>query len=232
MYIVYKTTNLINNKFYFGVHKQTRDDNYLGPGRALRRAIRKYGKSNFRRETIRTFLTKGDAFQYESVIISEHLHDPLCYNLMPGGLGGFEHINNSPTRVNPMTIAEYKERQKTSAKTRLQNDKEWAERKRLISIANAKKASQSNVGRKRPEHSKLMSQKSNLINLMKDKEKFRDLLSSTFEVISPAGEIYVTNRLQDFCNERILGYVPLWNTSRTGKPVTKGKSKGWLCKKM
>ncbi len=131
-----------------------------------------------------------------------------------------------------MTITEYKERQKYSAKIRLQTDKEWAERKKDIATANAKKASQSNTGKKRPEHSKLMSQKSNLFILMKDKEKFRDLLSSNFEVVSPNGETYNTNRLEDFCKERALGYVSLWNTSRTGRPVTKGKSKGWLCKKM
>ncbi len=87
MYIVYKTTNLVNNKFYFGVHKQLKDDSYLGSGRALRRAIRKYGKSNFKRETIRTFLTKEESFLYEIEIINEHLSDPLCYNLMPGGQG-------------------------------------------------------------------------------------------------------------------------------------------------
>lgn len=231
MYIVYKTTNLINNKFYFGVHKQIKDDTYLGSGRALRKAIIKYGKNNFKRETVKIFLLKEEAFQYEKKIIDEHLSNPLCYNLMSGGQGGFEHINSNPVRINPMNVPVYKERQKHSAKSRLQSDKEWADRKRSIAVANVKKASQSNIGRTRPEHSELMSRKSNLILLMKDKEKFRDLLSSNFEVVSPDGETYNTNRLQDFCNERALGYASLWNTSRTGKPVTKGKSKGWICKK-
>lgn len=49
--IVYKTTNLINNKIYIG--KDTHDNpKYLGSGIVLKRAIKKYGKLNFLKETI------------------------------------------------------------------------------------------------------------------------------------------------------------------------------------
>lgn len=232
MYTVYKVTNSINGKYYFGVHKTKNiNDSYLGSGLAIKRAIKSYGRENFFKEIIACFDDSISAFNYEKGLISEHIGNPNCYNLMEGGKGGFDHINNNPNRVNPMLIQEYKERNKQSSKKRLLEDAEWAERKRKISIENAKKASLSNTGKKRPEHSRLMSQKSSLFNLMKDKDKFRDLLSSHFEVISPDGIVYNTNRLEDFCKERNLGYGALWNTSRTGKTVIKGKSKGWLCRK-
>jgi len=54
-FILYKTTNLINNKTYIGIH-QTNDlnDGYLGSGIAFKKALKKYGKENFFREIIET----------------------------------------------------------------------------------------------------------------------------------------------------------------------------------
>ena len=44
-YYLYKITNLINNKFYIGVHETDNiNDGYMGSGRAIRAAIEKYGK--------------------------------------------------------------------------------------------------------------------------------------------------------------------------------------------
>jgi hypothetical protein len=47
-HIVYKTTNLVNERFYIGVHKQEgiEFDGYLGSGKALQNAINKYGKKH------------------------------------------------------------------------------------------------------------------------------------------------------------------------------------------
>ena len=47
-YTVYKTTNLVNNKIYIGVHKTSKpNDTYIGSGKILADAILKYGKENF-----------------------------------------------------------------------------------------------------------------------------------------------------------------------------------------
>ena len=67
-YIVYKTTNLINNKIYIGVHRTNTDtdDGYIGCGLskthanrfkkyAFHKAVKKYGASNFIRETLFEF---------------------------------------------------------------------------------------------------------------------------------------------------------------------------------
>ena len=47
--IVYKTTNLINGKIYVGKYEGNRE-NYLGSGYILKKAIKKYGRENFKRE--------------------------------------------------------------------------------------------------------------------------------------------------------------------------------------
>ena len=48
-FILYETTNLINNKKYIGVHKTIDlNDGYLGSGIYLRNAIKKYGKENLK----------------------------------------------------------------------------------------------------------------------------------------------------------------------------------------
>ena len=50
-YFTYKITNLLNGRFYLGMHStEDLDDGYLGSGVAIQRAVRKYGKENFSKE--------------------------------------------------------------------------------------------------------------------------------------------------------------------------------------
>jgi hypothetical protein len=48
---IYKTTNLINGKIYIGKrsHENPEKDRYLGSGRVLIQAIKKYGRENFKK---------------------------------------------------------------------------------------------------------------------------------------------------------------------------------------
>ena len=61
--IVYKTTNLVNNKIYIGVHS-TNDlnDGYLGSGTALKSSIQKHGIETFSREILYFFDTPEEAY--------------------------------------------------------------------------------------------------------------------------------------------------------------------------
>lgn len=87
-YIVYKTTNLLNGKFYIGVHNGE-NEKYLGSGRLLRCAIKKYGVENFIRETLMEFNNAIDAYDYEKTLITDDLiQSSDCYNIGPGGHGG------------------------------------------------------------------------------------------------------------------------------------------------
>jgi len=89
---LYITTNLINGKKYIGQTTSTRK-NYLGSGRIITDAIKKYGRHNFVRENI----YEGD---WEAVDLLEALYiekfdainSPDFYNLKAGGHHG-KHNN-------------------------------------------------------------------------------------------------------------------------------------------
>ena len=92
-YTIYKTTNLINNKFYIGKHQTTNlDDGYLGSGKLLNHAIKKYGVENFVKEILHIFDNEKDMNHAEKdlVVLSEQ-----SYNLVEGGQGGFGYINRN-----------------------------------------------------------------------------------------------------------------------------------------
>jgi group I intron endonuclease len=87
---VYITTNTINGKQYIGEHSSDiLDDNYLGSGYYLKRAISKYGKELFVREILEICNSKEEAFhkQYEYICKFNTLN-PNGYNISPhGGYG-------------------------------------------------------------------------------------------------------------------------------------------------
>lgn len=93
IYIIYKTTNLVNQKFYIGVHKQDFHfpvlfDGYLGSGTALNRAIKKYGVENFVRETLFVYYTEEEAFAKETELVDEaFITREDTYNIRVGGYG-------------------------------------------------------------------------------------------------------------------------------------------------
>jgi len=49
--IIYKTTNIINDKIYIGQSNFNRE-NYLGSGKMIIRALKKYGTKNFKKEIL------------------------------------------------------------------------------------------------------------------------------------------------------------------------------------
>lgn len=96
-FLIYKTTNNINHKFYIGMHKTKNiNDGYMGSGKLIQRAIKKYGVENFSREILYHCNDYTHMCQTEAKIITEDVtNNPLCYNIVKGGNGGFEYINNA-----------------------------------------------------------------------------------------------------------------------------------------
>lgn len=99
-WIVYKTTNLINNKIYIGVHRTVKGvtDKYIGKGitgkikkgKGFGAAVAKYGYENFKRETLFTYpdteAGKKAAFDKEAEIVTwDFIRDPNNYNIKVGG---------------------------------------------------------------------------------------------------------------------------------------------------
>lgn len=94
-YGIYKITNLVNGKMYIGQHiTSDLDDGYMGSGLVIRRAIKKYGAENFRKEWL-TFCEDEEELNYmERVFVDETwLSRSDTYNLRLGGEGGWWYIN-------------------------------------------------------------------------------------------------------------------------------------------
>jgi group I intron endonuclease len=92
---IYKTTNLINGKIYIGQHQRDEfDSKYYGSGKILLRALKKYGKENFKVEVvcwIRKF-ERLDIAERQFIKAFDSRNPKIGYNITQGGM--------SPTNVN------------------------------------------------------------------------------------------------------------------------------------
>ena len=113
---VYRITNLINNKEYTGVHTTSNpDDEYMGSGLAIMRAVKKHGVENFRKDILQFFDNEVDAYEYETLIVNEeYVAREDTYNMTIGGKkpptrkgikldeetrARFKELSNTPERL-------------------------------------------------------------------------------------------------------------------------------------
>lgn len=89
-HFIYLTTNLITNEKYIGKHHGYLDDNYLGSGTILLRAIKKYGKENFKREILYVSQDEieNNIKEKEFIKAFNATNDITFYNIAEGGDGG------------------------------------------------------------------------------------------------------------------------------------------------
>jgi group I intron endonuclease len=89
-YYIYEVTNLVNGKTYIGQHiTDNLEDGYLGSGKALKAAIKKYGRDNFRKEVL--VFANGPAslnFLERCMVPLWWAELPTNYNLVEGGGNG------------------------------------------------------------------------------------------------------------------------------------------------
>lgn len=121
IHYIYKIINIINNKYYIGMHSTfDLDDDYFGSGKYLWRSLKKYGKENFKKEILEFLPDRKSLIKREKELVNKELiKDPLCMNLMQGGKGGWsikqQKINNLKSQKSQKFLRE--------------NNKYWVEKK-------------------------------------------------------------------------------------------------------
>jgi group I intron endonuclease len=107
---IYKTTNLLNGKIYIGQTSKDLNTNYLGSGKVVIKAIKKYGKSNFKREVLEECDSKEYMNNREKYWIQhfDSINRNIGYNVSIGGEGGNlgDKVNQkiSETRKNKIPV--------------------------------------------------------------------------------------------------------------------------------
>ena len=89
-FYIYEVTNLVNGKNYIGQHiTHDLDDGYLGSGKALRAAIKKYGRDSFKKDIL--VFANGPAslnFLEKCMVPLWWAELPTNYNMKEGGHNG------------------------------------------------------------------------------------------------------------------------------------------------
>lgn len=92
MWIIYKTQNLTNDKFYIGLHKNKKPpyefDGYLGSNKQLDEMIKLLGRRNFSRETLFICSSLEEAKNKEHEVIMDFISLgswPSMYNISIAG---------------------------------------------------------------------------------------------------------------------------------------------------
>lgn len=202
IYSLYKTTNLINNKIYYGVHRETKwpeIDNYLGSGQALTRAIVKYRKENF----VRNIICISDSFDYiyyleSQIVTAAFIKENNNYNACGGGVGPSAHSdatrkklsiaaqNMSDQTRKKLSIAkqgctltsEHRANISKSGKGKKRTPEQRkkmseSRRGRQLSVEHREKISKSKRGKKHPLYGKKHTDETRLKMSMAQKERWK-----------------------------------------------------------
>lgn len=149
-YIIYKITNTVNNKIYIGKHKTNNlEDNYLGSGNLIVKAVEKYGKDKFIKEVLYSLNSEEEMDLMETEIVDkEFISREDTYNLAPGGKGG--GLNHGPNH--PATLGDKEHFKKMGRngwdklKEKLLSDSNFKERRQKKIVESLLKHYEENVG--------------------------------------------------------------------------------------
>jgi group I intron endonuclease len=162
-YTIYKTTNKINNKVYIGKHQTLNPhDNYIGSGKALEEAIKKYGKSSFSKEVLFIFDTEAEMNDKEKELVNESfISTNLTYNMGVGGEGGSHFSGRRHSDETKEKIKEKRKNQIFSEETKKKISE--ANRNRIVTKETKLKLSEKGKLRfkneeARKKHSELMTE--------------------------------------------------------------------------
>jgi hypothetical protein len=175
-YTIYKTTNLLNQKIYIGKHQtENVNDGYLGSGIFLERAIKKYGKENFRKEILFIFENENDMNLKEKELVTEDfIKCNSNYNSAIGGEGGSLFKGKKHSEETKRKLSERAKKRVVSEETR-----------KKISEANKKRVVSDETKQKLSEKSKIRflnaDSKKRISDTMKKKYSNGDITVNVYE---------------------------------------------------
>lgn len=190
--IIYKTTNLKNGKIYIGKDMYN-DPSYLGSGKLLRYAIKKYGKESFVKEILEE-CTSSNINDREIFWINYYQSKErgIGYNIASGGRGG-DTISHHPNKIEIGLRHSEVMRDKPQTK----------ENRKLCSSETREKLSKASSGENNPmfgkSHSTATKEKISLKQKQRDPSS-RLMLEDTKQKISKAN---IGKKLSDETKKRI-----------------------------
>jgi len=129
-HFIYKTTNLVNGKFYVGMHSTDNlNDDYFGSGKRIHYSVNKHGRNNHKVEILEFLPSREELKKREAEVVNEELlADPLCMNLKFGGEGGWCNANFDVNARNDKCRQKFKQK--------LETDDELLEKFRALAFQN------------------------------------------------------------------------------------------------
>lgn len=93
--IIYITTCLVNGKVYIGQTIHWQDKSYLGSGVALCKAVKKYGRSKFKRKILKVCYNQRQLDAWEMIMIRKYnsTDKNIGYNVLSGTANEFGSVN-------------------------------------------------------------------------------------------------------------------------------------------
>lgn len=136
---VYRITNRLDGKIYIGCHStKNLNDDYMGSGYRIRRAIRHHGVENFEKEILSFHESREEMLDEERRLVSEEfvLREDT-YNIVIGGGGGSTTLTNGfrGKKHNPLSNLKRSEFSKNQQMMLSEEDKEAIRNKIKSSVA-------------------------------------------------------------------------------------------------
>jgi hypothetical protein len=220
-HFVYKVTNLLNEKYYIGVHSTDNiDDGYMGSGTAIKNAISKYGIENFKREILEFVKSAEEKWLAEIRYVSlDVVQDECSYNMAPGGKNWIAAMK----RANDPNFKHHQSKAgKAGAKAYLESLSE--EQKKKWHSSGGKVAAKKTFINKTGFHNPKVKER--------QKKAVSDAIKNTIELWHPDAPESVTNRKSSGYqsgwsvrvkpnSEKYLFYKELGFTQRKTKPRLK-----------
>jgi hypothetical protein len=215
-YYLYQIINKLNNKIYVGVHKTDNlNDGYMGSGKILNRAIKKYGVENFEKDILIYFNTAEEMFAKEKEIVTdEFLLREDTYNLRRGGSGGFDYINKD---IEFRKSKNRKAREATDSILEVKWGSNWRSTLGKLASINAHTESSKLKRKQTRKNLGIVSDTSKMntpeVNT-KRKERFKEIGHQQGEKNSQAGTMWITNKVENKKIKKTDSIPDGWNKGR------------------